>query len=224
LPDGFSLSLLVERLRFGEAEHEGEGRVRLFAPVKTRETLRRFELLELQSGARVRILTSLRRAESFRNPAVLSTIELLDRNGIDATGTIKSPLLVERLDDEPVFLPLWWLSRYRAQLLARMHELFEPHTAGLLGAMLLGYDGFLTREVGERFRIGGTYHILVISGMHITIVGFLALFVVRRFTARPILQFVVPVVAMWLYVLAVGAEVSVVRAGVMFTIIVLAPS
>lgn len=223
LPDGFSLNLRVERLRFVEGEQTSTGRIRLFVPVANREKLRGYEMLELQSGARVRMLTSLRRMEVFRNPGVLSGIELLDRNGFDATGTIKSPLVVERLDDEPVFLPLWWLSRYRAQLLARTHELFEPHTAGLLGAMLLGHDRLLTREVGERFRIGGTYHVLVISGMHITVIGFLALFAVRRFTSRPILQFIITALAVWAYVFAVGADVSVVRAGVMFTIIVLAP-
>lgn len=223
MPDGFALRLNVESLRHHEREQTASGQVRLFAQVASRASLDAYDQLELRHGARVRVTCVLRRMEAFRNPGVASQIELLDRAGFDASGGIKSPLLIERLDDEPIFLPLWWLYRWRAEALARVHATFEPHTAGLLGAMLLGNDFFLTRDVGERFRVGGTYHVLVISGMHITIIGFVALLIARRFSANPLTQFCFTVAAVWGYAMAVGAETSVVRAALMFTLLVLAP-
>lgn len=223
MPDGFALRLRVESLRYSEREQAASGRVRLFAQVASRAALAAYNQLELRHGARIRVTCVLRRMEAFRNPGVVSQVELLDRAGFDASGGIKSPLLIERLDDERIFLPLWWLYRWRAQVLTRVHATFEPHTAGLLGAMLLGNDFFLTRDVGERFRIGGTYHVLVISGMHITIIGFIALLIVRRFSANPLTQFCFTIAAVWGYAIAVGAETSVVRAALMFTLLVLAP-
>ena len=222
LPDGFALDLRAERLRAGDDERIASGRIRLFAPVSGGAALAAYERLELRAGARVRVMVVLRRDEAFRNPGVDSRIDILDRQGYDATATIKSARLVERLDDEPVLLPAWWLARRRAHLIAQAHDLFEPHTAGLLGAMLLGDAGFVTREAGEAFRAGGTYHVLVISGMHVTIVGLLAAFAVNNFTERRAPRFVVPVLAVWAFVIAVGAEISVVRAGLMFTFILAA--
>ncbi|MCA1606290.1 MAG: hypothetical protein LC775_12645, partial [Acidobacteria bacterium] len=54
------------------------------------------------------------------------------------TGTIKGSLLVERLDDERVVLPLLWLDEWRGWSMQEMDHLFSPETAGVLKAALLG--------------------------------------------------------------------------------------
>jgi predicted membrane metal-binding protein len=58
--------------------------------------------------------------------------------------------------------------------------------------------------------------VLVISGLHITFIGGLTLLFLRKLTRRRLPQFVVSVSFLWAYSLAVGADVPVVRAGVMF--------
>src|SRR5205085_94477 len=108
-PDGFYLTLRVEKLRYKEGEREASGDVLLFASARNAEARAEYEALELRYGARLRVMTALGREESFRNPGVSSLTEYLERKGIDATTLIKSPLLVERMDDERVFLPLAWL-------------------------------------------------------------------------------------------------------------------
>ncbi|HYG08411.1 MAG TPA: ComEC/Rec2 family competence protein, partial [Pyrinomonadaceae bacterium] len=222
-PDGFYLTLGVERLRAREAERAAAGAVELFAPVRDAAARAGYEELELRRGARVRVVVALERAEEFRNPGGGSLTEFLERRGTDARGTIKSPLLVERLGDESVALPLVWLETWRENLRARMSELFSAETAGVLQAALLGNRHGLSRESAERFRVGGTFHVLVISGLHISFIGGLVLLLMRRLTGRRALQFVVPCVVLWLYALAVGAESSVVRAALMFTVVALAP-
>jgi len=57
----------------------------------------------------------------------------------------------------------------------------------------------------------------VISGLHISFIGGVVLLIVKRLTGRRALQFFVPVLVVWAYSLAVGAEASVVRAALMFT-------
>jgi len=63
----------------------------------------------------------------------------------------------------------------------------------------------------------------VISGLHITFLGGLVFLIMRKLTKNRAAQFLVSVVVLWGYSLAVGAESSVVRAALMFTIVVLAP-
>ncbi|HEX8709823.1 MAG TPA: ComEC/Rec2 family competence protein [Pyrinomonadaceae bacterium] len=222
-PDSFYLRVRVERLRYKDEEHAASGEVLLFAPVSGAAARTEYEALELRYGARVRVMAALGRTESFRNPGGSSRTEYLERKGFDATGAIKSPLLVERLDDEPVFLPLAWLYEWRQRLLASIGEKFSAETGGVLKAVLLGNRYYLSRASAERFRQGGTFHVLVISGLHISFLGGLILALARLLTKRRAWQFAVSAVMLWAYALAVGAESSVVRAALMFTMVALAP-
>jgi competence protein ComEC len=228
-PDGFRLTLRVERIGVRLEVFEASGAVELFAPLFDEsaavERARRedYEALELRRGARVRVLAALSREEKFRNHGGGSLAEYLSRRGLDATGIVKSPLLVERLDDERVLLPLVWLDDARARLLDAINRLFSTETASVLNASMLGNREGLTRATGERFREGGTFHVLVISGLHITFIGVVILAAARRLTRRRAWQFACSVAFVWAYAVAVGAESSVVRAALMFTSVALAP-
>ena len=87
----------------------------------------------------------------------------------------------------------------------------------MLDAALLGNRYNLSRDASERFREGGTFHVLVISGLHISFIGGVVFLVVRRLTKRRLMQFLLPAIVVWAYSFAVGAEASVVRAALMFT-------
>ena len=182
-----------------------------------------YDALELRHGARIRVLVTLDREDNFRNPGVMPFTEYLEREGYDATGVIKSPLLIERLDDARVFLPLALLYEWRESLQRRIHTLFSPETAGILDAALLGNHYNISLGAAERFRAGGTFHVLVISGMQIAFIGGLILLMVRWFTKRRILQVIMAATFLWGYTIAVGADTSVVRSAFMFTFVLLAP-
>ena len=137
-PDGLYLVVRTESLRVRGSERAAAGDVLLLAHVASPEVRNEYQRLELRHGARLRVMTTLDRDEDYRNPGVLPFTEYLDRKGYDATGVIKSPLLVERLDDAPVFLPLAWLYEWREQLEAQFDQRFSPETAGVLDAVLLG--------------------------------------------------------------------------------------
>ncbi|HVG32377.1 MAG TPA: ComEC/Rec2 family competence protein [Pyrinomonadaceae bacterium] len=222
-PEGFYLTLRVEKIRFKETERLVQGRVWLAASVRDDRIRAEYEALELRYGARLRVMTLLDRAERFRNPGVSTLTEYLEQRGLDATARIKSPLLIERLDDDRVVLPLYWLYEWRGRLLRLIQQRFSAETAGVLNATLLGNRYGLSRTAAERFREGGTFHVLVISGLHITFIGGIVLWAARRLTRRRVWQFVICVLFLWAYTLAVGAEPSVVRAALMFTLVALAP-
>jgi len=222
-PERLYLFLRVQRLRFNQTERDVSGEVLLLAPFSGESTQQEFDQLDLRYGARIRVMTMLERADAFRNPGVSSFTEYLDRKGYDATGFVKSPLLIERLENERVFLPLAWLYEWRRKLQVEIDSRFSTETAGVLDAALLGNRYKLSRPTSERFREGGTFHVLVISGLHITFLGGLVFLIARHFTRNGALQFLLSVAVLWAYSLAVGAESSVVRAALMFTVVLLAP-
>jgi len=222
-PDSFYLTLQVEKISFKGTERDASGTVLLLAHVHEQQLREEYEVLELRHGARIRVLTTLDRDENFRNPGVLQLTEYLERNGYDATGVIKSPQLIERLDDERVFLPLAWLHEWRQWLEKDFARNFSPETAGVLEAALLGNRYNISRGAAERFRAGGTFHVLVISGLQIAFLGGLVILIARRLTSRRLFQFVLASGFIWGYSIAVGADPSVARAALMFTLVILAP-
>jgi competence protein ComEC len=222
-PGGFYLTLRAEQLRMKGVENIVSGVVTLLLPVHEKITEEDYQRLELRYGARVRVMTVLNRADNFQNPGVSKFTEYLERRGFDAAGYVRSPLLIERVDDDPVFLPLAWLYQWRQRLETQIVSHFSPDTASILLASLLGNRYFLSQATAERFREGGTFHVLVISGLHISFIGGLVFLLAGRITRHRSWQFLLTTTILWCYTLAVGAEASVVRAALMFTLIAFAP-
>jgi competence protein ComEC len=215
--DRLYLSLRVERILIDNSETVTSGRVWLLAPFRTVTAADEFRALQLRYGTRIRVATLLDRTGNYRNPGVATLSEYLDRRDYDATGVVRSPASLVRLDDTRVFKPLAWLYEWRQRLQREIDSRFAPETAGVLDAALLGNRYNLSRTASERFREGGTFHVLVISGLHITFLGGIVFLVVRRLTSHRLLQFVLSATVVWSYSLAVGAEASVVRAALMFS-------
>ena len=216
---GFFLILQTEKAIYKNSEREVSGKVRLFALMPNQQTENEYERLDLNYGSRIRVACHLRRDDDFINPGVVSRTELLDQKQIDATAIIKSPLLVEKIEDLPTFPPLRWIYQRRQNLIVDFRDNFSGSASGVLIASLLGNSHFLDKHTAEVFRAGGTFHVLVISGLHITFIGGLTLLLVQFFTNRRLWQFFIAVTFLWAYSLAVGADVPVVRAAIMFTIL-----
>ena len=222
--DGVILNLRSEKITYHGSELLASGNVRLFLPAtdqKINSNLRS-GIPDLKYGSRIRVACKLEREDEFLNPGVMRKREVLDRLGVDATGSVKSQLLVERLADERVFLPLAWVYDRRAQLISDFKDNLAPSSAGVMIASLLGDKYLLDKGTADLFRDGGTFHILVISGLHITFIGGLLLLFLRQLTKNRWVQFAVTMLVLWAYTLAVGADVPVVRAAVMFTIVLFA--
>ena len=217
---GFFLVLKTEKAIYKQSEIKVSGKVRLFAPIIGKQIESEYERLNLNYGSRIRIACRLRREDDFLNAGVMPHTELLDQKQIDGVGIIKSPLLVEKIGEEKTFAPLAWIYERRQNLIVDFRDNFSSSTAGVLIASLLGNSHFLDKQTAEVFRSGGTFHVLVISGLHITFIGGLTLLLIQLFTNKRLWQFFIAVTFLWAYSLAVGADVPVVRATIMFTILI----
>jgi competence protein ComEC len=61
-----------------------------------------------------------------------------------------------------------------------VHALWSPPEAALIDAMVIGEEAFIDRDTRVDFQRSGTYHILVVSGMNVTILAFVAFWTLRR--------------------------------------------
>lgn len=216
---GFFIVLKTEKALYKNNELKVSGKVRLFAPILNEQIKDEYEQLNLEYGERIRVAGNLRRKDNFLNPGFVSHKETLDQKQIDATAVIKSPLLVEKIADTKTFAPLAWIYERRQNLIIDFRDNFNVSTAGVLSASLLGNQYFLDKNTAQVFREGGTFHVLVISGLHITFIGGLTILFIRFFTNKRLWQFIIASLFLWSYSLAVGADVPVVRATIMFTIL-----
>jgi competence protein ComEC len=216
--DGVHLSLRVQHLKTRTESMECSGAVALNGYFKGPSDEKRYRELEIESGARVTLRTKLDRTEQYRNPGVATLAEYLDTKGLDAIAEIGGPESIS-VDSSAHSNLSATLYRWRAFLQQQFDSYFSTETAAVLSAALLGNRYNLSAETSDRFREGGTFHILVISGAHISFLGAMVLLITRRLISRRWLQLVAAATVVWLYTIAVGADVSVVRAAFMFSFV-----
>jgi ComEC/Rec2-related protein len=143
-------------------------------------------------------------------------------------GTVRLPADYERtwLRRHGVHVALrasaWTVLRVRGGLADRLHAwLARASTPGLAGerravleGVVLGEDGGLSDTLRQRFRASGLYHLLAVSGGNVLVVaggavGLALLLGVSRLAAEAL-----ALGAIAAYVLAVGPQPSVIRAGI----------
>ena len=133
----------------------------------------------LHYGERLRLTVKLKLPRNFRNPGAFDYQQYLAANGISALGSAKA----EDVKVLPGFsgnrLELW-RTRIHASIIAKVHALWPPSQAALIDAMVIGEEAFIDRDTRVDFQRSGTYHILVVSGMNVTILAFVAFWTLRR--------------------------------------------
>jgi competence protein ComEC len=219
--DGVFIRISVGKLTAKKTEHSASGVVRMFIPLSEAEQKADLALLDLRSGTTIRTACEVLREDQYLNPGVMPRRQLLDQQGIDATCTVKSPLLIEVVQRPNWTLPIDLVYEQRAWLIEEFQARLSPQAAGVMIASLLGDKHFLDKDTADVFRDGGTFHVLVISGLHITFIGGVLFGLVSVLTRNRVWQFLAVCGTLWLYTLAVGAEVPVVRASIMFTVLML---
>jgi competence protein ComEC len=216
---GYFLRLRSTAIIFKNERNKATGDVRLFAPIVSAEAAADHKLLDLRHGTLIRAACAPEREERFLNPGVMSRSATLELQRYDAASTVKSPLMIEVIDRSGERSLIGAVHELRRGLIERMQHNFSPRISGVLIAATLGSRYFLEKQTADVFRDGGTFHILVISGLHITFIGGMVLLAVRSLTRRRIWQFVFPVIFLWAFTVAVGADPPAVRASLMFTLL-----
>ena len=134
----------------------------------------------IRYGQRVEVEARVRTPRNFRNPGAFDYQSHLARRDIHWLGsTHTSP----KIDIMPGSCGTPWgraIAELRTRALDRLAALYpnDAYTEGMMAAVLTGQTQRIDRIWTEDFRRTGTYHALVVSGMHFTaIVGLLSVVV-----------------------------------------------
>jgi competence protein ComEC len=130
-------------------------------------------------GERLRLPLKLKLPRNFRNPGAFDYQGYLAANNIAALGSAKA----EDVQVLPGFAGSrveLWRTRIHSSIIAKVHALWRPPQAALIDAMVIGEEAFIDRDTRVDFQRSGTYHILVVSGMNVTILAFVAFWTLRR--------------------------------------------
>jgi competence protein ComEC len=116
------------------------------------------------------------------------------------------------------------IQRIRSNLSASLDAHFTKAQAEVAKALLLGDKSMLSTATKKDFSNAGVMHILAVSGLHVGIVMFLLMFLLgkfSRFISKPT-SVVVCIFFVWLYACITGFSPSVVRAALMFSLVLIA--
>lgn len=220
-PDRMYVEVALEKLATFGKEQMASGTVRFVVPFHEAQDRADYDALQLEYGTRIRALTNLRKSQGFRNPGATDFDEMLAYRGYDATGLIKSALLIERLGEGQRNRVLGVLYALRANAIAVILRSFTQPTAGILAAALFGNQHFLSQETAESFRIGGTFHLLVISGLHVAMIALVVAWLTTRLFKSRWLRCALMLALLWAYALMIGAQPAITRATVMLTFVLI---
>ncbi len=113
------------------------------------------------------------------------------------------------------------LYKFRDNISEAYHSVLPDQKARFLTGLTLGKSAGFSKDFQEKLNKTGTAHLVALSGYNITILAkyffsFLLIFLARR------RAFIVSIMAIILFVIMTGAEASVVRAGIMGIILLIA--
>jgi competence protein ComEC len=130
-------------------------------------------------GERLRVLVKLKQPRNFRNPGAFDYQGYLAENGIAALASAKAAD-VEQLPGFSGNRAELWRTRVHSSIVAKVHALWPAPQAALIDAMVIGEAAFIDRDTRVDFQRSGTYHILVVSGMNVTILALVVFWSLRR--------------------------------------------
>jgi len=179
---------------------------------------------DLRYGQLVELEARLRRIRNFQNPGEFDYESFSARSDIfwtaAATGagsvTVKAGRCGSRF-----FAAVFAL---RTGALRRIEQIYagNPYATGMMEATLIGESSRMERLWTDHFRRTGTYHMLVIDGLHITILAAFLLFLLRLCFLPEITALSITASAAWIYALVSGWNAPAIRAAGGFTLYVAA--
>lgn len=174
----------------------------------------------LSYGRQVEVRARVRKPRNFQNPGAFDYVGYLARQYIfwsaTARGVGNLRLLAAPCGSWPKRLAI----SMRDAVTARVQDLFrdDDYVQRLLPALLTGDNSTLDRSWTEDFRRTGTYHALVVSGLHIAVLAGSLLFLLRLIRLPLGATLLTAATLAWCYAAVVNWQAPVVRSAAGFTL------
>lgn len=187
-------------------------------------TLKDGERLSLDYGQQVEVIAKVRRPRRFENPGEFDYPLYLAQQQVFWTASVRRLPDLHPVPGRCGSRMVALLYGIRTAALRRLEQLYpgDSRTAAMLQGILLGQTVGVERRWTNDFRLTGTYHALVISGLHVTVLALSLLFLLRFLHLGRIPSLGVAAVACWFYAFLSGMGSPVIRAAGGFTLLLIA--
>jgi competence protein ComEC len=174
----------------------------------------------LDYGQHVEIEARVRRPHNFNNPGSFDYAAYLARRHIFWTATMPRGSTVRVLPGRCGWRFMSAVFGLRTAAVRRIERLYgqDNYSSGMMEATLIGETSKLEKIWTDNFRRTGTFHALVISGLHVMVLAAVLLFLLRLCALPEMPALAFTVAAAWLYALVSGFSAPVVRAAGGFTL------
>ncbi len=178
---------------------------------------------DLELGDRIEFRGVLKRAMGNTNPNLYNYRNNLLSKKIHTTMTIKKDSLCTISSLNKSF-------KYRIQIGFRNHvertfdRYLEDENSELLKGIVLGDHNYLDEEDLKVYRDLGLAHLLAVSGLHIGIIAGALIYLISRIGIKKNINGIITIIILWTYGYLIGMPVSIMRANIMFSTLILAGS
>ena len=178
----------------------------------------------LHYGDRIETGARVRKPHNFGNPGAFDLEGYLANQNIYWTASTPLSEPLKRLGDGCGTVYYTWLYKLRELALDRLESLYpgDAYASAMMQAILLGETSKVEKVWTDYFRRTGTYHALVISGLHLTVLTWVVLELLRAAMVKQFWRLLLTLIVAWIYALVSGATAPVIRAAGGFTLFILA--
>jgi competence protein ComEC len=194
----------------------GKGILRVARPSGDGSTERSADLIR---GDRIRGWAVWQLPRNYENPGSSDRAGLLARRGIFVLGRIKSTRLLERISggcSNPWTKLAAATSSHVRRSLDPIANLENGQPAAVLASLVIGDYSGLNKATRETFQNSGTYHVLVISGLHVAWIAGLLLHILKCIGLPERLRYLIAAFVILFYTCVVGFQASITRCLWMF--------
>ena len=190
------------------------GGLRLRIPATTMRDDGVGETVALKAGDRVRGWVEWTTPRNYQNPGAIDRVGYLNRRGIFLLGRVKSPRLIETIpgDCRSVWSGIALAAREKMiGNLVILQRNQKARESAILASLLVGDYSGLDGSLREAFQNSGTYHVLVVSGLHVSWLAGVLYLLFRGIRLPQETGRLLVAIAIYFYCCVVGFQASITR-------------
>ncbi len=221
-PDKERLLLKIERVNGGITNADG-CLIQITVITKNGQNINYF------TGDYITVYTKPRKPLNYKNPGSFDYIAFLERKGISLVGYINDPALIQKNIHRSENSVIRMIDVLRLSI----KDAIELHVKGqaprgIIEALVIGEQGFVSQDIRKAFASTGIIHIIVVSGLHLAIISHIFYLFFKLLLSRlrylclhtniPKLSLIFTIFPAFAFVLISGANLPVIRSFIMITV------
>jgi len=170
---------------------------------------------ELAPGRSIRFITDMYNRSGAKIPGEFNYYSYLTTKGINGLCYVENPGEIKLTDNHQNLFGTFLLN-IRLRIAEVFKEYTNPESTALLKSLLLGDRSDLSQETKSDFITSGVMHVLAISGLHVSFITVIFLFMFGRFGI--VTKSILTMLGLILFLFISGMSISVFRAVLMSSV------